>query len=409
MKRKAILLTAITTISSLGVSMILPYIPIYGEEIGIPINIVGYLIFIYYGIAVITRIPIGFLSDALGHTIVIFAGGLMIVMASLFYMASTSIWYLLFGAQLLLGLGLSITWVTIPSFLTLIEGSLKVYTFSVGFGWLFGPIVGGFIKDYLGMSTLFFAFFLITIPLMTLTLIFYRDVEGTFLPSMNNRSLPKVDKTESSPPSASFPQLITSSIGSFSDAFGLLKKSGGVFIAAFVSFIMFMSFAMGNSLVPLQFSKVGLGSSIIGILLAIRTGTSTIIRLAIGKILKIGRKTVLLIVGAAFTGGILFLISFAESLTFLIPLAIVWGIGGGIYLPVAFDLIADSTTESERGVAMGLRGTLGTGGSAIGVLVFMNLADIIGVTSALLWFGISVIVLSGLLWVSWKIVWRNQP
>lgn len=63
-------------------------------------------------------------------------------------------------------------------------------------------------------------------------------------------------------------------------------------IASLASFIMFMAFAMGSSLVPIYFSEIGLGSLLIGLLISIRTGSATLIRLTTGKILEIGKRRV---------------------------------------------------------------------------------------------------------------------
>lgn len=402
MKHEAKLLVIFATLSSLGVSMILPYIPLFGREVGMPISIVGFLIFAYYGIEVIARIPIGFLSDAIGHTLVIFAGAVSFVAASFFYLTSSSIWFFLLVAQLLLGIGISITWVTIPSFITIIRSSLPVYTFSVGLGWLIGPITGGIIKEQLGMYFLFFIFFLISLPLLALTLLFHREMKGSLLPSLFDQDLSKTQEKNSSLPPPSIPEIFTSTTNSFSDAFSLLKKSRRILLAALVSFIMFMNFAMGSSLVPLRFSDVGLSSFLIGTLLTIRTGTSTLIRLATERILKIGRQTLILIGGAALTGIVVFFFSRTGSLPVLVLLSIIWGLGGGIYLPIVFSLIADATDEAERGVAMGLRGTMGTTGSAIGVLVFMNLADVFDVSSSLALFGIFASAFSLILLLYWE-------
>ncbi|KXB04889.1 hypothetical protein AKJ49_01605 [candidate division MSBL1 archaeon SCGC-AAA382A03] len=72
-------------------------------------------------------------------------------------------------------------------------------------------------------------------------------------------------------------------------------------------------------------------------------------------------------------------------------------------MPVVFNLIADATTETERGVAMGLRGTMGTAGSAIGVLIFMNIAGAFSVAFSLTLFGVFVLVFVGVLLSYWKI------
>lgn len=404
MERQIWLLVIFATSSSIGVSMLIPYIPLFGREIGMPISLVGYLIFAYYGIEVITRIPIGAISDIMGEADVIIVGSLSVLGASLFYLSSPLEWAFIFLAQLLLGIGISITWVTIPSFVTKTSGSLPIYTFAVGLGWLSGPPIGGLIRDWLGMYYLFLALFFISVILMILALGFHREVpeDSVILPPAGGGSEQGPnDTTTSLPP---FPSLIMTSFGSFSDALELLKRRGRILIAALVSFIMFMSFAMGASLVPLYLSEIGFTSLLIGIFLSVRTGASTIIRLVTNKILRLGGKSYLLILSTISTGLAIFLVSFSNFLPILILLSIMWGLGGGIYLPLVFGLIADDTSEDERGVAMGLRGTMGTAGSAVGVLVFMNAANVFSVQTSLAGFGIFAMIFSVCLLLVWRIL-----
>lgn len=404
LKREGKLLVAFATLSSLGVSMILPYIPVFGKEVGMPIWLVGYLVFAYYGIEVITRIPIGLLSDIFSYTIVVLAGAISFLTASIFYLTSSAGWYFILLAQVFLGLGISITWVTIPSLITILESSLSVYTFSVGLGWLVGPLIGGFVKGNFSMYTLFLVFSMLSIPLVILTLLFVKSVEGSFIPTYSKENPSKFEKTKDSPVvPTSIPQVFSLSAQSFKDAFELLRENRKIAFASLVSFIMFMGFAMVNSLMPLRFDGIGLGSFLIGVLLTLRTGTGTIIRLGTEKILKIGEKVTILIGGTILSGLVVLIISNVSYFPLLVILMMIWGLAGGIYLPVVFSLIADATSESERGVAMGLRGTMGTGGSAIGVLVFMNIAGEFSVSLSLFIFGIFVLVFSAFLVIYWRL------
>ncbi len=403
MLREGKLLVMFAAISSFSVSMVLPYIPLFGKEIGMPIWLVGYLIFAYYGIEVLTRIPIGFLSDIFSYTFVILGGSLAFLTASILYLYSSSIWYLLLLAQIFLGLGISITWVTIPSLITILESSLSIYTFSVGLGWLMGPLVGGFIRDHFTMSILFFVFLILSIPLIFLALLFGKETEESFF-SVYSESSANFGESEDSPVAVtSIPELFLLSVRSFSDAFDLLRKNRRIILAALVSFVMFMGFAMVNSLIPLRLDEIGLTSFLIGLLLTIRTGAGTVIRLASETILRIGEKASILIGGTILSGVVILLISNISYFPLIVILMIVWGLAGGVYLPIVFSLIADSTSESERGIAMGLRGTMGTSGSAIGVLVFMNLAGLFSITLSLILFGIFVLTFSIILLIYWRL------
>ncbi|MFP4142987.1 MAG: hypothetical protein ACLFSM_07860 [Thermoplasmata archaeon] len=82
MKKSFWLLTSFVMVAS---SMIMPYIPIYGKGIGMSVTLADVLVFVFYGIDTIARIPIGSLSDARGYHKVIVGGGLSLLIASIFY------------------------------------------------------------------------------------------------------------------------------------------------------------------------------------------------------------------------------------------------------------------------------------------------------------------------------------
>lgn len=400
MERQVWILTAFATASSLGASMVLPYIPLYGGEIGMPISLIGFLIAIYYGVQLAARIPVGSFSDIAGYPGVVLVGGASLVAASVFYLSSLAVWPVLFAAQLFFGLGVSITWVTIPAYMTQFEDSLPLYTFSVGLGWLVGPPLGGFVRDTLGMYWLFLALLICSIALGGLALLFSREsseISPTSFLGLDYRS-----GSRESLLSPSLSSLVSSSVQSFTDAFRLLKENIEVLMAALFSFVMFMTFAIGISIIPLYFSGIGLTALLIGTLQSVRTGTASLIRLFSGKFMQRVEKETLLTLSILLVGLTILLMSQTTSMPLLIILCVLWGLGGGFYLPVVFGLVADGTKKEERGVAMGLRGTMGTAGSALGVLIFMNLAESITIRSSLGVVGVTVMISAFFIWIFGK-------
>lgn len=391
MKKLFWIVTSFAAVSSIGASMIMPYIPVYGREIGMSVGLVGYLVFIYYGVEALTRVPVGSLSDVIGHSKVILVGGVSLLLAGVSYLLSSEVSQLLFVAQLFFGVGISITWVTIPSFVTKMEHSVSKYTFSVGLGWLIGPPIGGFIKDSWGMFVLFWIFFFINVVIVVISILFYvfndDDSEVEIVEVRNGLNVSKI---------------LFYIITPFKRAYPLLKKKK-IFLASMVSFIMFMIFAMGASLIPLYLDEIGLIGLQIGILQSVRTSSSTGIRLGTNKILRYADDMTILGIGMGLTGISIVLIPLTEIRIILGILSVTWGLGGGLYLPIVFDLIGKCTEPEERGLAMGLRGTMGTLGSAIGVLVFSNIADRFGVRISLEALGILVLVSSGILLLTWKV------
>ncbi|MFW6196198.1 MAG: MFS transporter [Thermoplasmatota archaeon] len=384
MKKSFWSLTAFALVSSIGSSMVMPYIPIYGKEIGMSVTLAGILVFVFYGMDTLARIPIGSLSGLIGYHRVVLSGGFSIFLASILYIISGPFPKLLFLAQLFFGIGFSVTWVTIPSYITLKKQSLAIYSFFVGVGWFLGPPLGGYIKDSLGMGDLFIGFFIHSVILIFISLIFYyvHRPKFDYGRKINNFS--------------------TEVATSYIEGKKIAMKGGRVVIAFAVSFVMFMAFSMAYSLVPLYFEAIGLISFQIGILQSFRQGSSTVVRLGLRKILNIADDVTVLTVGMFGTGISIILISMIESTLWLTVFSVMWGLSAGMYFPIVIDLIAKGTDEKERGVALGVRGTIGTLGSAVGVLLFSGLADTFSVHFSLGIVGTFVVGFGAFIWIIWK-------
>lgn len=353
------------------------------------VALAGILVFVFYGMDTLARIPIGSLSNLIGYHRVVLGGGISLFIASILYNISDPYPKLLFLAQLFFGIGFSMTWVTIPSYITLKNQSLAVYSFFVGVGWFLGPPVGGYIKDSLGMDDLFVGFLLHSLLLVFIALLFYYVHRSRFDYGKKIKNLRKeVAK-------------------SFIEGFKIARNGGRVVIAFGVSFVMFMAFSMAYSLVPLYFEVVGLFSFQIGILQSFRQGASTVVKLGVTKALNIADDVTVLTLGMLGTGISIILISMIESQIWLAVFSVIWGLSAGMYFPIVLDLIAKGTNEKERGIAMGVRGTVGTMGSAIGVLLFSGLADTFSVHFSLTIVGVLVLAFGIFIWSMWNFVMKK--
>lgn len=355
------------------VAMIMPYIPLYGEELGLTVSMIGYVIALYHITQVVGRVPLGTLSDFVGYKKIITLGGVSVFLGSLFYVISSVFWPFLFFAQVLYGLAVSVTWVAIPAFMTEFgRERIPIFTFSVGWAYTFAVPLGGFIMGSWGMDMLFYIACFTSLLLLVLVALLRR----------NYPSLGDVDGRKSD-----FPSIISV----YKKSFRTLRNPG-MLRACLFSFLMFMSFAIGFSIFPLYLSGIGLTSALIGIVQFSRMSTSSSLRLFSRRIIRrIGRNSILT-GGTVLVGFFMFLISYLESLPLLILVSIAWGLSGGLYSPIVFNLIADATDARNRGTGMGLRGTMGTLGSSLGVISFSNLAEVFTVPISLSLTGIAIMV-----------------
>lgn len=332
-----------------------------------PVVLIGNLILIYYLLQSVTRIPLGRLSDLIGHHKPVMLGSLLYLFSALAFLGSLKIWPLLFLGEIFLGLANSITWVTVPSYITSASDALPVYSFSVGLGWLIGSPTGGYIKDRFGMAWVFMTLLAVSLILIYLSWLFYYESSDL----TRRESVRNLIKMSSISPS-SIP--IYPSIKSYLDGWQLLKSNSALLFASLFSFIVFMTFGLGASVVPLYFSKIGIASFFIGVLISLRVATSTFIKLACRKLTKSFGNYRVLIVSTVIAGIFIVLVSLTERFLLLAIFSGLWGLGSGLYLPIVFDIIGKNTKEEDRGIAMGVRGTLGTFGAAFGTWAFSTLA-----------------------------------
>jgi predicted MFS family arabinose efflux permease len=135
-----------------------------------------------------------------------------------------------------------------------------------------------------------------------------------------------------------------------------------------------MTFGLGASVVPLYFSEIGIASFLIGMLISIRVATATFVKLTCKKLTKSFGNYKVLIVSTVFAGIFIVLVSLTSNFVLLAIFSALWGLGSGLYLPIVFDIIGKNTDQKDRGIGMGIRGTLGTFGAAFGTWAFSTVA-----------------------------------
>lgn len=336
--------------------MLTPYIPLYGEDIGMPIATIGYLVALYHLAQFFGRIPMGTISDVIGYKKTIGFGGLSLFFSAICYIASPAFSPLLFIAQILLGITVCMEWVTLPAYVSrFAQDKIPFFTFIIGWAYTFSIPFGGFLKDNFGMNSIFYLALLVSVVALFLIAVLWRiapsqsEVEGKDLSSHSVISLYK----------SSFKTL----------------KNPKIMRASLYSFLMFLNLNISFSLFPLHLSGLGLTASIIGIIQFARAGASSSVRLLSKRVEeKIGREKIL-IIGTLTAGFCLISLTMVESFSLIVLISIIWGLGGALYAPVVFTLISEGTSAGDRGKGMGIRGMVGTFGSFTGIIVFSNIAE----------------------------------
>lgn len=371
LNKKVTLVIILAFILSFSIAIILPYIPLYGEDIGLSVSMIGYVVAIYHLAQFVGRIPMGSLTDIYGYGIIIGFGGLSLFLGMIFYILSPRLWPLLFIGQIMIGIVVCMEWVTLPSFVTRFgPEKVPIFTFVVGWAYTFSVPLGGVFKDIFGMRFLFFLGMLLSIPALVIVFLIIRN--GSTRDEQTQEEFVSITSL-------------------YKDALKTLKDEK-VLVASLYSFLMFMNFNIAFSLVPLYLSGLGFTATIIGGFQFTRMGTASTIRLFSKRVEGFVDKKSILIIVTVTSGLALVFVSQVESLWLILVVAAFWGSIGGLYHPVVFELIADGTTERDRGKGMGIRGTLGTLGSFSGIVLFSNLAEILNISTAILLSGVSMIL-----------------
>jgi len=375
MIRKAFLILAVSIFSAmLGVGLVSPLLPLYANDMGASGAELG-LIFAGYGIVNTVATPImGRLSDRRGRKLFLCIGLLAYTILSLGYVWATNVPQLVLVRLLLGGAGAMITPIAMAYVGDLSpegeEGKWMGYAntaFFSGFG--IGPLLGGTLAERFGMNASFYSMGCLCL-LAFLVAVF-------FLPEIRRRR-------GGEEVHLSFKDMSTSPMirGLFS--FRLVQALGRGGIMTFLP--IFAS------------TSIGLGSTLIGILLAVNMLPMMVLLSLAGRLAdRFNRKAMVII------GNIMYLITLA-----LIPLAhtfwqqlwlcIPRAIAGAISMPAATALTVEEgrrfgmgSTMSILMMAMGL-------GMAIGPPLCGVIADLVDINTVF-YFGAAVgLIGTGLFW-----------
>lgn len=314
--------------------MRIPVVPIYVKLMGASTKMAGAINSTFFLTAGLLSFPMGFLSDRLGRKLVIL-GGLALVSLTAFalYFATSPIHVM--AIYFLFGIGLSAYGPTMMSFVSDITPVSHAgraygwYTMSLYIGMSIGPAIGSWSAERFGYGTLFVSSGILTTVLFSIVILV---VPGqTRLRPLEQRTSPNISSFKNTR------FLNRALIGSW-----LITWGGCFALGMFVTFI------------PLYARDSGLSLSNIGSIFLFQGLTNAIARTPFGWLSdRIGNRERLPVIGIFITAMAIlgFAVSY-ELYQFLIN-ATLLGIGMAIAFPSIGAIIADVSSPSMRGTAMG--------------------------------------------------------
>ncbi|MGL4199360.1 MAG: multidrug effflux MFS transporter [Allorhizobium sp.] len=338
-------LVAIAGLSALTMNIFLPALPAMATDLGVDYDRVQVLVSGYIAMTALVQLVIGPLSDRYGRRPVMLGALLILIVASVICMISTSIEILTLArmVQTAVVAGLVLSRAIIRDMVPMDEAASMIGYVTMGMTLIpmIGPTLGGLLSDSFGWRSNFAA---ILVAAVLVLILIYRDLGET-----NHQ------KTSSfAAQFRAWPRLLTS------PRFWGYTVAGTFTSGAFFAFLGGAPFVGGTlmglspSMLGIQFVFIAVGY-IAGNYLSGRFAR----RLGIDRMMLAGG--VVALVGTAIPI-LLFMQGFGSSLAFFAP-QIVVGFGNGLSLPSTNAGIV-SVRPELAGSASGLGGAINMGGGA---------------------------------------------
>jgi MFS family permease len=369
---------------------------IFANDLGATVFVVGLLTSISGLTALFSSIPIGSLSDRIGHSRVMLGGMVAFTIVMVLFAVAPSPAFLIPGRMLMGVAGVGSFWIAsayLGDIVTPRERGIAfgLLTTSMGLGFGVGPVLGGQIADTIGMRWGFMigaGFGLVAVALVRIYL-WEPPRQKTALarPRLSFRDNLRVGTNRS---------LLAISVGSFVLSFSF---DGAI-----------------STLFPLYGKELGLTTAVIGTMFAFRAVASSSVRLPGGALAgRIGsRKLVIvaiLIEATAIAG-----IASTDSKQALTLWLMLEGLAFGIFLTSSQAYLAENTVAETRGSAIGFYSMVGGIGSTVAPLVLGLAGDLASIPtafyigSAFMLAGLAVMLL---IWFPPAILrthsWMNKP
>lgn len=363
-------------VAVLGFSLVAPIFPLYAIGLGASYTLLGFIISVYGAVQLITQIPIGRLSDRRGRKPLIILGLLAFTFLPPLYIYATNA-FLLIPIRILGGIGASAVWPLAMAMIIDKVGSesrgaaMGKYNAAFYSAVAVGPLIGGFLYDLYGLRAPFYLWAVLGLISMVIVAIRVTEPSRHKALSIVHASQPKEDL------------ILPGYYWTFLACCGVVMWTG--IVGGF-----------NLTLLPSYASRLGISTTEIGLLYLDYAGITALSNIYFGRVSDRGRRKLLILAGCLAGLVAFFFLPKAYSLTQVLVLMALIGLGMGMGNPAAAALIADTTCVARRGESFGIFNTARMSGVVVGPLIAGLVADLYGVNGAIFAFtGISVAITFG--------------
>jgi MFS family permease len=344
MNRNRLLILAVFTLNSTRYGMVFPLVPLLAHGLGASPALIGVIVGAFGLLSFFIAIPVGGFTDRVGVKRALALGVICNILSALLLVRAGHVLTLM-ASQVAGGLGFQLHIVASQAFIASLDSPLRresefgYLTFSAALGQSLGPAMGGVIASLFGYDAAFIASLLVAA--LGLMIMGFRDSLGARAPG--RYSLRR----------------------DLRHAGALLSNSGMLALLA-VTFVVIFTVSLRTSFLPVLLLQRGSSEALVGLLISLFAGISTLIRPFTGSLLqRFGRRGILALAMLAVALGV-GLIPMLSSVSTVALALCTFGLGFGLTQPLSIVMVADLADPRRSGLSMGIR------------FMAITLADILG-------------------------------
>jgi MFS family permease len=379
MNRNMLLILVVFTLNFTRFGMVFPLVPLLAHDLGASPTVIGVIVGAFGLLSFFLAIPVGGLTDRVGLKRALALGVLCNIVSALLLVRAGHVLTLM-ASQVVGGLGFQLHIVASQAFIASLdsphrrETEFGYLTFSAALGQSLGPVLGGVIASRFGYHGAFLAVLLLSA--LGLMIMGFREPRGVRAPGRYSLR------------------------HDLRHAGNLLSNSGMLAILAF-PFIVIFTVSLRTSFLPVLLLQRGSSEALVGLLISLFAGTSTLIRPFIGSLLqRFSRRGMLALAMLAVALGVGLIPMLSSVFTVALALCI-FGLGFGLAQPLSMVMVADLADPRHSGLSMGIRFMAMTLASILGPVLLGVVVEGFGLHAAFYVSALFVIMTGGYI-LSWK-------
>lgn len=338
-------------------SVLLPVLPRYGAELDISVAMMGVMLSARFVVPAFFAAQLGSWTSRFGlkNSLIVVSIGMFAT--TYLYIIANSL-TMLFIAQIVSGTFYLAAWIAAQTYSTRVPDRdfvVGIFATITAVGMTVGPIVGGYAMDHFGFNGGFFAYAAGALMLLVTAVLLGDHAAGKPTEKPNGKK-------------------------GNGDITLLLRP--GIQVAFIFSFICLFLISVRGNYLPLMFEANGMNATTVGLILAAGSLGQAVVRPFTQVLIRSFNMSGTLLVAASIAIVGLALIPATGVVGLLVTFALVHGMGAGLHQSLGLTLLADYTTDQERGYAVGLRATINQISSAAAPLVAGFLAGGLGMEGA---------------------------